>query len=269
MHLRVAWEPKQIHKVTEVASVALPRPSIQPTLQRGSNSQESALSRSTGSLNSRSTVRPPTSTTLILAPPTESSLPLALVKPQSSGHQLQESKVGKRGEKRQHGLLTWDEFAVMNNCNLHTEPSVSQSLKPYTECAKMDSKEIRRWVNDSDSSVRGFSIHNQKVSVFKSKVRKRSSFQRRAEQIELDLQALVAQVELPNVDFFASLRDGGCISLASCKPIFVQAKQINNVCREGIFMPPRSANGFVFRSRTLLKGHLSSAPNGGCFETAE
>jgi len=117
----------------------------------------------------------------------------------------------------------------------------------------MDSKEIRRWVNDSDSSVQGFSIHNQKVSVFKSKVRKRSSFQLRAEQIESDLQALVSHVELPNVDFFASLRDGECVSFASCKPIFLQAKQINNVCREGIFMPPRSANGFVSEAGLFSK----------------
>jgi len=117
----------------------------------------------------------------------------------------------------------------------------------------MDSKEIHRWVNDSDSSVRGFSIYNQKVSVFKSEVRKRSSFQRRAEQIELDLQALVSQVELPNVDFVASLGDGGCVSLASCKPIFLQAKQINNVCREGIFMPPRSSNGFVSEAGRFSK----------------
>jgi len=253
MHLRIAWEPKQIHKVTQVASVALSQPSIQPTLQRGSYSQESAPWRSTGSLNSQFTTRPAASTTLILARPTESSVPLALVTTPSPGHQLQESKVGRGGEKRQHGLLTWDEFAVMHGCNLHTEPSVSQSLKPYTECAKMNSQEIRRWLNDSDSSVQGFLIHNQKVSVFHSKVRKRSSFQRRAEEIESDLQALVAQVELPNVDFFASLRDGECVSFASCKPIFLQAKQINNVCREGIFMPPRSAKGFVSEAGRFSK----------------
>lgn len=157
-------------------------------------------------------------------------------------------------------LLRWDEFAARHGCQLESESSIIKSLETYRrECsARADSRKIHTWVNHPDPHTLdgvltgwvGFSIHDQKVTIFGLDL---STWQHRTQPIVSDLQTLADQVQLPNVEFLVNLHDGGCCNLTSCQPTFLQEKNVNAVCQGGIFIPPRSAAGFVTRSGVVLK----------------
>ena len=118
MHLHIAWEKKQIDKVRELAPAALPQPSIQPSLERGSYSQE-AVSRSIGSDSVRLSARPAASARFILTRPTQLSLPLPHATTPRPGQQ-QKAKWKQQKQQKHTNKLS--------GVSLSLSPSLSLSL---------------------------------------------------------------------------------------------------------------------------------------------
>ena len=139
--------------------------------------------------------------------------------------------------------LRWEEFAARHSCSLESEPSIQKSMDAYRACgSSINASAIRREVDHSAHYV-GFSIQNQQAAAFGPHV---GQWTHRINSILPDLSALLAQVELPNVQFVAHLHDGGSFSAHNCKPVFAQEK--SRAGPGGVFMPPRSATGFVQRA---------------------
>ena len=138
--------------------------------------------------------------------------------------------------------LRWEEFAARHSCSLESEPSIQKSMDAYRACgASINASAIRREVDHSAQYV-GFSIQNQKAAAFGPHV---GQWTHRTNPILSDLNALLDQVELPNVQFFAHLHDGTPFPAHTCKPVFAHEKSHAGAW---VFMPPRSAAGFVQRA---------------------
>lgn len=98
----------------------------------------------------------------------------------------------------------------------------------------------------------GISIHDQHVGAFGPHI---DVWRDRLSQVISDLQAVADQVKLPNLRFMVHLHDGACYSNATCEHIFVQEKNIS--CTGGIYMPPRSVAGNVYRLSDGSRGMRS------------
>ncbi|KAJ1478135.1 glycosyl transferase family 90-domain-containing protein [Baffinella frigidus] len=142
--------------------------------------------------------------------------------------------------------LRWEEFAARHSCRFESEPSIQKSMEAYRACgARISSTSIRREVDQSADFV-GVSIRNQQVVAFGPHLASWNRVGTRVRSILSDLQAMAAMVELPNVQFPMHLHDGASFSASTCKPVFVQEK--SRTSTGGIYLPPRSAGGFVQRT---------------------